>query len=110
MAAVVHQFTCLSDNFGLLIHDPVTKATASIDAPEAAPILKALDEKGWVLTDILVTHHHPDHVQGIGALKSRFPNARVIGPRGEAAKIPALELLVGEGDNVICLLYTSRCV
>ena len=101
MAAVVHQFTCLSDNFGLLIHDPVTMATASIDAPEAAPILKALDEKGWVLSDILVTHHHPDHVQGIGALKARFPNARVIGPRGEAAKIPVLELLVGEGDNVI---------
>ena len=101
MAAIVHQFTCLSDNLGLLIYDPVTGATASIDAPEAAPILNALEEKGWVLSDILVTHHHPDHVQGIGALKARFPNARVIGPRGEAAKIPALEFFVGEGDNVI---------
>ena len=37
MAAEIRLFPCLSDNFGYLIHDPATKATASIDAPEAAP-------------------------------------------------------------------------
>ena len=35
MALQVHQFICLSDNFGILIHDPATGATAIIDAPEA---------------------------------------------------------------------------
>ena len=49
-------FTCLSDNFGYLIHDPETKATASIDAPEAGPIIKALEREGWTLTDIIITH------------------------------------------------------
>ena len=43
MAAEIRLFPCLSDNYGYLIHDPVTKATASIDAPEAASIIKALD-------------------------------------------------------------------
>ena len=38
MAADIRLFPCLTDNFGVLIHDPATGATASIDAPEAAPI------------------------------------------------------------------------
>ena len=43
MAAEIRTFTCLNDNFGYLIHDTETKATASIDAPEAGPIDKALE-------------------------------------------------------------------
>ena len=42
MAAEIRMFPCLSDNFGYLIHDPVTGATASIDAPEAGPIIETL--------------------------------------------------------------------
>jgi len=64
MAAEIRTFSCLNDNFGYLIHDVETKATASIDAPEAGPILKALEREGWQLTDILITHHHGDHVGG----------------------------------------------
>src|SRR6059058_4962956 len=79
MAAEVRLFTCLSDNFGYLIHDPATKATASIDAPEAGPIIKALEREGWNLTDILVTHHHHDHVGGIAELKQKY-NCRVVAP------------------------------
>src|SRR5580658_2036972 len=60
MAAEIRLFPCLTDNFGYLIHDPATKATASIDAPEAGPIVKALEREGWTLTDILITHHHGD--------------------------------------------------
>jgi hydroxyacylglutathione hydrolase len=96
----IHQFLCLTDNFGVLVHDPVSGATASIDAPEAGPILKALAEKNWQLTDILVTHHHADHTQGIPELKSAFPNVRVVGPAKEAAQIGTLDELVKEGDIV----------
>ena len=49
----------------MLIRDPATGACAAIDVPEEGPILKALDETGWRLTDILVTHRHGDHVGGI---------------------------------------------
>ncbi len=91
---------CLSDNFGVLVHDPETKATAAIDAPDAQPILQALASKGWYLTDILITHHHFDHTQGIPGLKSAFPRARVVGPAREADKIAGLDLEVREGDTV----------
>jgi hydroxyacylglutathione hydrolase len=50
MASEIRLFTCLNDNFGYLIHDPATKATASIDAPEAGPIIEALEREGWTLT------------------------------------------------------------
>ena len=55
MAAQTYLFPCLSDNFGVLMHDPQTGVTASIDAPEAAPIEAALKKTGWRLTEILVT-------------------------------------------------------
>ncbi len=100
MPVHIHQFTCLSDNFGALVHDPATGATASIDAPDAAAVLAALKEKGWNLTHILVTHHHADHVQGIPALKAAFPKARVVAPARDAARISGVDLLVSEGNFV----------
>jgi hydroxyacylglutathione hydrolase len=99
MAAETYLFPCLKDNFGVLLHDPQNGATASIDAPEAAPIEAALKKTGWRLTDILVTHHHADHTQGVGALKDHY-KCRVVAPRNEAARIAHVDETVGEGDTV----------
>lgn len=82
MPAQIHLFRCLKDNFGVLVHDPQTGATAAIDAPEAGAINAALADKGWRLTDILVTHHHGDHTAGIPDLKARY-GCRVVGPAHE---------------------------
>jgi hydroxyacylglutathione hydrolase len=92
----IELFTCRSDNFGVLLHDPGTGRTASIDAPEEAPILAALERRGWTLTDIFTTHHHQDHVEANLALKDRF-GITISGPAGEAAKIPGLDRPVGDG-------------
>jgi hydroxyacylglutathione hydrolase len=99
MAAEIRLFPCLTDNFGVLIHDPATQATASIDAPEAAPIEKTLEREGWKLTDILVTHHHGDHVGGISELKQKY-GCRVVAPHDKSAKIANVDLRVGQGDVV----------
>ncbi|MGI3903584.1 MAG: hydroxyacylglutathione hydrolase [Janthinobacterium lividum] len=101
MTAHFHQFPCLSDNYGVLVHDSATGATAAIDAPEAGAVLKALADTGWSLTDILVTHHHGDHVGGIPALKAKFPEVRVVAPAAEATKIGGVDLGVNEGDEVM---------
>jgi hydroxyacylglutathione hydrolase len=100
MPAETRLFRCLSDNYGVLLHDPESGATASIDAPEAAPVEAALKATGWTLTAILVTHHHADHTGGIAALKSKY-KCRVVAPAKEAAKIPAVDETVREGDKVL---------
>jgi hydroxyacylglutathione hydrolase len=94
----IYQFPCLSDNYGVLIHDANARVTASIDAPQADGVRAALKEKGWTLTHILTTHHHADHTGGNAALKAET-GCTVIGPRGEAAKIPGIDTKVGEGDT-----------
>jgi len=99
MAAQTRLFRCLQDNYGVLVHDPSTGATASIDAPEAAPVEAALKATGWRLSDILVTHHHADHTGGIVVLKERH-HCRVTAPKAEAKRIPAVDVEVAEGDEV----------
>ena len=99
MAAKTHLFLCLKDNYGVLLHDPASGATAAVDAPEAAPIEAALKSTGWKLSDILVTHHHGDHTAGIAELKQRY-RCRVVAPLQEAGKIPLVDETVREGAKV----------
>jgi len=98
MPAETHLFKCLSDNYGVLLHDSGSGATASIDAPEAAPVEAALKATGWRLTDILVTHHHHDHTGGIAALKAKY-KCRVVAP-AKSSNIPGVDETVREGDQV----------
>lgn len=98
-ALVIHQFPCLRDNYGYLVHDPASGATASIDTPEAGKILAEAKAKGWRITHILNTHHHMDHAGGNLAIKEAT-GCTIIGPRAEGAKIPGLDVAVGEGDVV----------
>lgn len=94
----IHQFLCRSDNFGLLVHDHRSGATAAIDAPDAAEIERQLRKRGWQLTHVFTTHHHPDHVDGNLALKDRF-GCIVIGPQAEADRIPGLSRAVSGGET-----------
>ena len=98
MTTHVHQFMCLKDNFGALIYDSTTGATASIDAPDADAVIAAAASQGWEVTDLLITQHHADHVQGLPGLRARFPKLRVAGPAKEAARIGQLDVPLVEGD------------
>ncbi|NBJ09705.1 hydroxyacylglutathione hydrolase [Microvirga arsenatis] len=99
MPAQIHAFLCLQDNIGVLIHDPETGACATIDAPDEEAILKALSETGWRLTDILVTHRHSDHVQGIEGLRSRT-GCRVVAPGKAREAVPSADAYLREGSTV----------
>lgn len=81
---------CLADNYAYLVHDPASGATAVVDVPEAAPILAALDDRGWRLTDIWLTHHHNDHIDGVPALRAAT-GAKVTGAAADAHRLPPLD-------------------
>ena len=105
----IFQFPTRADNYGVLIHDPDTGATAAIDAPEAGPIEAALAEKGWRLSEILVTHHHADHTAGIAPLKNKF-GCVVYGPAREAGLIQGPDEEDGEGDTVFLGRATATVI
>lgn len=90
---------CRSDNYAFLLHNDATGQTVLADAPEAAPILAELDGRGWNLTDLLLTHHHQDHVDGVEALRDRH-GCRVIGARADRHRLPPLDLAVDPGDRI----------
>ena len=91
-----HLFPALSDNYGVLMHCPETGQTASIDAPEAAAVEKALADTGWQLTHILITHHHHDHVGGVLELRNKW-NCAVVGSAEEPNALPGLTDTVAPG-------------
>lgn len=99
MPLIVHQFPCLSDNYGFLLHDPESGKTTAIDTPDADEILRQCETKGWTLTDIWNTHHHWDHTGGNIDLKEKT-GCFITGPKAEAGRIPGIDLGVKEGDVV----------
>ncbi|MGJ8585237.1 MAG: hydroxyacylglutathione hydrolase [Marinosulfonomonas sp.] len=89
---------CLSDNYAFLLHSTETGETAVVDVPEAGPILSALVARGWQLTEIWITHHHYDHIDGVADLKDAT-GAKVVGARADADRLPPLNLAVSEGEG-----------
>ena len=98
MALTVHQFPCLSDNYGFLIRDEATGKVATIDTPDADAILAELGKLGWGLDLILNTHWHPDHAGGNAALK-KATGATIVGP-AEVTRIAPLDRVARGGDVV----------
>ena len=95
----VLRLPCLSDNYGWLVHDPQSGETACIDTPETAPIMSALESRGWQLSAIWNTHHHFDHAGNNLEIKEKT-GCKIFGPAGEADKIPGLDEAVDEGDVI----------
>jgi hydroxyacylglutathione hydrolase len=85
MPLQIHQFACLSDNYGFLAHDLASGQTACMDTPDADAVLAALEATGWRLDLILNTHWHPDHAGGNAKIKAAT-GATTIGPQ-EVEKI-----------------------
>lgn len=109
MSLQILTIPCRTDNYAYLAHDSATGATAVIDVPEAAPILDALARQGWQLSDVLITHHHGDHVEGLEEVLAQAP-ARVIGAAADAHRLPPLDIAVSEGDEVTIGSETGRVI
>lgn len=94
----IEQVPVLNDNYVYLAHEPETKATAVVDPAVAAPVLAAAARRGWRITHILNTHHHPDHVGGNAEIQAAT-GCTIVGPRADRARIPGIAVEVGDGDD-----------
>ncbi|QHF45300.1 hydroxyacylglutathione hydrolase [Pseudomonas sp. S35] len=90
-----------TDNYIWLLQDPHTQHCAVVDPGDAAPVLAWLTQNpAWTLSDILITHHHHDHVGGVEQLK-RETDAKVYGPATE--QIPARDVALQDNDRISVL-------
>ncbi|OXE36598.1 MAG: hydroxyacylglutathione hydrolase [Phenylobacterium zucineum] len=98
MSITVHQFPCLSDNYGYLVRDEATGLAACIDTPDAKAILDQLETLGWTLALILNTHWHADHAGGNEAVKAAT-GCEIVGP-AEVERLSPVDRKVSGGDSV----------
>ncbi|GGD95680.1 hydroxyacylglutathione hydrolase [Tsuneonella deserti] len=104
----IHQFPCLSDNYGFLVHDPVSQETVCIDTPDADAYLREAAAKGWQITQIWNTHWHPDHAGGNAAIKAAT-GCTIIAP-AEVERISAIDRVVSDGDTVMLGDHEARVI
>jgi hydroxyacylglutathione hydrolase len=105
----VHQFPCLSDNYGYLLHDPDSGETTCIDTPDADAYLREAAAKGWRITQIWNTHWHPDHAGGNAAIKAAT-GCKVTAPKVEEGKIAGIDVTVSQGDVVTLGAWEARVI
>lgn len=105
----IHQFPCLSDNYGFLVHDPASGETTCIDTPDAEAYLREAEARGWRITQIWNTHWHPDHAGGNSAIKAAT-GCRITAPEVEAAKIAGIDRTVVNGDTVALGQWQARVI
>jgi hydroxyacylglutathione hydrolase len=104
---LIHQIPCLEDNYGYLVHEPISGETTTIDTPDADRILAEAAKKGWKLTQIWNTHWHPDHAGGNAAIKAAT-GAFITGP-AEVERIGLKpDRVITEGDTVSLGGVTAR--
>jgi hydroxyacylglutathione hydrolase len=99
MALEIVIIPCRRDNYAYLLRDGAGRQVGVIDAPEAAPIAAALEERGWDLNMILITHHHEDHIAGAEALREQF-GATLVGAAADAHRLPPLDIALEDGDTI----------
>src|SRR5947207_1484638 len=86
------------DNYLWFVHDG--RRALVVDPGDAQPVVDSLQREGLKLEAILVTHHHPDHIGGVDALRDAT-GAAVYGPARE--RIPEPLTRLSEGDRITVL-------
>lgn len=89
---ILHAF---GDNYIYLMEYAPQKAFV-IDPGQASVVIDAVSQRGLTLTHILATHHHADHIGGIGSLVDYF-GSEVIS--SDKKRIRPTGTLVSEGET-----------
>lgn len=108
MGLDIHQFECLSDNYGFLVRCQQTGACTSIDSPDASFISAEAKKQGWQISDVWNTHHHWDHTGGNKQLAEA--GAKITAPASEAEHIGHIDTPVTPGDTVHLGALTAQVI
>ncbi len=90
----------LADNYMYLLRDAQEGTCAVVDPAEASPLLQELQTRPAVLTAILLTHHHRDHLGGLEELLARLGPVPVYGSKKDRDRVPRIGRPLGDGDEM----------
>ncbi|MSP89503.1 MAG: hydroxyacylglutathione hydrolase [Alphaproteobacteria bacterium] len=96
----IEQIPVLNDNYVYLLREPATGSVGVVDPSVAAPVLARAQALSWRITHILNTHHHNDHTGGNLEIK-QATGGIIVGPRADRARIPGIDVEVGDGDTYL---------
>jgi hydroxyacylglutathione hydrolase len=99
MSLQIERIPTFGDNYTYLVICEETREAGVIDAPEAEPVIRRVEETGARVTKILSTHHHPDHAMANPELAKHF-DAPVFGHRSDAHRLAGFTNGVDEGDTI----------
>ena len=91
----ISPINAFTDNYIWLIQ--TNEGNTLVDPGDSKPIISTIDKLGITIDDILITHHHFDHIGGLESLKPLIKGS-VIGPKNNA--IDLLDKHVSEGDII----------
>ncbi|MBM3597562.1 MAG: hydroxyacylglutathione hydrolase [Alphaproteobacteria bacterium] len=94
----IEQIPVLKDNYVYLVREPIEGMVGVVDPAVVEPVLERARTLGWRITHILNTHHHGDHVGGNLEIK-QATGCTIVGPRADRARIPGIDIEVGDGEN-----------
>jgi hydroxyacylglutathione hydrolase len=107
MSLQIERIPTFGDNYTYLVICGETREAGIIDAPEAAPVIRRVEETGAKVTKILSTHHHPDHAMANPELAKHF-DVPVYGHQSDAQRLAGFTNGVDEGDTVEIGRETAR--
>ena len=102
----VYTLPCLFDNYAYVIHNSATGTAAIVDIPDSRPIISKIAELGATVTEVFLTHHHWDHIDGLDDLQTALSTqlgqarCRVIGAKADAHRLPPLDEAISPGQSV----------
>jgi len=107
MTLQIERITTLQDNYSYLLICQETRDAAVVDAPEAGPVIRRVEETGAKVSKILSTHHHGDHTMANPELAKLY-DAPVYGHHSDAGRIPGFTNGLEEGDTISVGNETAR--
>ena len=109
MSVNIYTIPCLQDNYAYILHDKSSKKTTLVDAPEFDPILSFLNDRDWKLDNILITHHHWDHIAAVEELVTEF-NPVVFGAKADIDRLPKLDVVLEDKDKFSVSNVIIKCL
>jgi hydroxyacylglutathione hydrolase len=94
----IFQLPAFDDNYIFILRSG--GSTVVVDPGDAAIVASFLEKQNWTLDEIWITHHHLDHIGGVGELVQKF-GAKVRGSVYDQHRLPKLDVTHSDNDHFV---------